>query len=70
MDAKALTRELLRLYFGSVLALNEACLICVGGCQLLLRITATNMLDAESQDEVVAYHCYRGEACCRLRLAF
>lgn len=61
VDARALTRELLRLHFGLVLALNEACVLEVGARQLLLRITATNTLDAEAQEEAVAYHCYRGE---------
>ncbi|KAI3433794.1 hypothetical protein D9Q98_003599 [Chlorella vulgaris] len=60
VDVRALTRELLRLCFRAVLAVNEVLVLAVGGRQLLLRITATNTLDAEAQDEGVAYHCYRG----------
>ena len=61
MDARALTRELLLRYFGSVLALSEAIVLVVGGRRLLLRVTGTNSLDAEAQEERVAYHCFRGE---------
>jgi hypothetical protein len=60
VDARALTRELLRRYFGLVLALNEACLLHLDGRRLLLRVTATNTLDAEAQEEQLAYHCFRG----------
>lgn len=61
MDARAVTRELLLRYFGCVLALSEAIVLVVGGRRLLLRVTATNSLDAEAQEERVAYHCFRGE---------
>ena len=60
VDARALTRELLRRYFGLVQALNEACLLHLDGRRLLLRVTATNTLDAEAQEEQLAYHCFRG----------
>ncbi|KAL4437011.1 hypothetical protein ABPG75_004150 [Micractinium tetrahymenae] len=30
------------------------------GLKLLLRVTATNTLDAEAQEEQLGYHCYRG----------
>ncbi|KAI7845581.1 hypothetical protein COHA_000869 [Chlorella ohadii] len=60
VDARAVTRELLLRYFGCVLALSEAIVLVVGGRRLLLRVTATNSLDAEAQEERVAYHCFRG----------
>lgn len=60
VDARGVTRELLRLYFGAVLALNEACVLDVGGRRLLLRVTACNTLEAEAREEAVGYHCYRG----------
>lgn len=61
MDGRAVTRELLLRHFGCVLALSEAIVLVVGGRRLLLRVTATNSLDAEAQEERVAYHCFRGE---------
>jgi len=59
-DAREVTRELLKRYLGLVLALNEACVLVLGGRRLLLRVTATDTLDAESQEEQLGYHCYRG----------
>lgn len=55
-------RELLRLYFGLVLALNEACVLHAGGRRLLLRVTAADTLDAAAREDAVGYHCFRGEA--------
>lgn len=60
-----MTRELLRLHFGAVLALGEACVLSLGGRRLLLRVTGCNTLDAEAQEEAVGYHCYRGAGCAR-----
>lgn len=61
VDARALTRELMRLHFGAVLATGEACMLPLGGRRLLLRVTGCNTLDAEAQEEELAYHCFRGE---------
>lgn len=57
-----MTRELMRLYFGAVLALGQACVLSVGSARLLLRVAATDTLDAEAREEAVGYHCYRGGA--------
>ena len=51
---------MVRLYLGLVLALNEACVLRVGGRRLLLRVTAANTLDEEAREEAVGYHCFRG----------
>lgn len=61
LDAREVSRGLLRLYFGLVLALNEACVLRVGGRRLLLRVTAADTLDAAAREEAVGYHCFRGE---------
>ncbi len=70
VDARAVTRELLLRYFGCVLALSEAIVLVVGGRRLLLRVTATNSLDAEAQEERVAYHCFRGGQMCTVLYCF
>ena len=63
VDARVLIRELLCQCFGLVLALKEACLPHLDGRRLLLRVTATNTLDAEAQEEQLAYHCFRVGCC-------
>jgi hypothetical protein len=69
VDARDVYRELLRLYFGLVLALNEACVLHAGGRRLLLRVTAADTLDAAARADAVGYHCFRGEARAGLRLS-
>lgn len=67
VDARALVRELLRLHFGAVLAVGQACVLAsTGGHRLLLRVTSANVLDEAAREEALGYHCFRGERRCGL----
>lgn len=64
VDARALARELLRLHFGAVLAVGQACVLgAADGRRLLLRVTSANVLDEGAREEALGYHCFRGKLC-------
>lgn len=60
VDAVQLALQFGRAYFGCILAVNECCVVHHQGLQLLVRVTGTDSLTPEEQEERVGYHCYRG----------
>lgn len=60
VNAAALTSAFSKQYFGRVLAVNELIVIQLVHVPLLLRITSTNTLAEDEQEEAIGYHCYRG----------
>lgn len=60
VDATKLARALLKAHTMRTLTVNQLVTLPVDDHVFVLRVCATNTLDAESRRETIGYHCFRG----------